>query len=85
MGDKSSPAATGTFVFDLREIISGVRQEAEKRKADSPDLRENAAPTVKATGRLERASHDRVVGIGNGILLGAALWIVLVTAVVVAL
>ena len=29
--------------------------------------------------------HDRIVGIGNGILLGAALWIILVTAVVVAL
>ena len=29
--------------------------------------------------------HDCVVGIRNGILLGAALWIVLVTAVVVAL
>ncbi len=29
--------------------------------------------------------HDPVVGIGNGIILGAALWIVLVTAVVVAL
>jgi len=29
--------------------------------------------------------HDPVAGIGNGMLLGAALWIVLVTAVVVAL
>ena len=29
--------------------------------------------------------YDRIVGIGNGILLGAALWIVLATAVVVAL
>ena len=29
--------------------------------------------------------YDPVVGIGNGILMGVALWIVLVTAVVVAL
>ena len=56
MGDKSSPAATGTFVFDLREIISGVRREAEKRKADSPDpLRETTGirshPIVKPSWR----------------------------------
>jgi hypothetical protein len=37
MGDESGPAATGTFVFDLDEIISEVRREAKERKADSPD------------------------------------------------
>ena len=37
MGDKSGPAATGTFVFDLHEIISEVRREAKVRKADSLD------------------------------------------------
>ena len=37
MGDESSPAATGTFVFNLREIISEVRRVAKERKADSPE------------------------------------------------
>ena len=37
MGDKSSPDATGTFVFDLHEIISEVRREAKERQADSSE------------------------------------------------
>jgi len=37
MRDKSRPAETGTFVFDLHEIISEVRREAKERKADRPD------------------------------------------------
>ncbi len=37
MGDKRIPAGTGTFVFDLHEIISEVRREAEERRADRPD------------------------------------------------
>ena len=49
MGDKSSPAATGTFVFDLREIISEVRREAEVRKAESLDPLGDTVPPAETT------------------------------------
>ena len=49
MGDKRIPAETGTFVFDLRKIISEVRREGEERKAESPDPPEDSVPAVETT------------------------------------
>ena len=44
MGKKGNPHATGSFIFDLHEIISEVRRDAEERKTDRPD------PLGDATG-----------------------------------
>ena len=49
MDENSRPVGTGSFTFDLREIISEVRREAEERKADSPDTLGETASAVKAT------------------------------------
>jgi len=49
MDENGRPVGTGSFTFDLREIISEVRRDAEKRKAESRDLLDDTAPAVKAT------------------------------------
>ena len=37
MDENGRPAGTGSFIFDLREIISQVRREADERKVETSD------------------------------------------------
>ena len=56
MDENGRPVGTGSFRFDLREIISEVRRDAEKRKAESRDPLGDTTPAVKATW-IQRVSN----------------------------
>ena len=63
--------------------------EADERLESANIENTNVLDEREVLEHLETAPDDddrnRIVGIGNGLAIGAALWIVLVTAVVVAL